>query len=65
MRSAALSPGARITAIGEHRPAASLTNDDLAARGVDTTDEWIRTRTGIVSRHVAAADETVVSAAAT
>ena len=61
MRSAPTSPGARITAIGEHRPAGSLTNDDLAARGVDTTDEWIRTRTGITRRHVAAADETVIS----
>jgi 3-oxoacyl-[acyl-carrier-protein] synthase-3 len=48
-------------ALGEHRPAGSLTNDELSARGVDTTDEWIRTRTGIVTRHVAAADETVVS----
>jgi len=51
----------RIVGLGEHRPAGSLTNADLAARGLDTTDEWIRTRTGIVSRHVAAADETVVS----
>jgi 3-oxoacyl-[acyl-carrier-protein] synthase-3 len=52
---------ARLVALGEHRPAGVLTNDDLSARGVDTTDEWIRTRTGIVSRHVAAPDETVVS----
>jgi 3-oxoacyl-[acyl-carrier-protein] synthase-3 len=52
---------ARIAALGEHRPAGVLDNDALAARGLDTTDEWIRTRTGITSRHVAAADETVVS----
>jgi 3-oxoacyl-[acyl-carrier-protein] synthase-3 len=52
---------ARITALGEHRPAGSLTNHDLAARGLDTSDEWIRTRTGITARHVAGADETVVS----
>jgi len=58
---AELSPGARITAIGEHRPAGVLTNDEIAARGLDTTDEWIRTRTGISQRHVAAADETVIS----
>ena len=51
----------RIVSLGEHRPAGTLTNDDIAARGLDTTDEWIRTRTGIVSRHVAADDETVVS----
>jgi 3-oxoacyl-[acyl-carrier-protein] synthase III len=56
-----MSPGARITAIGEHRPAGVLTNDEIAARGVDTTDEWIRTRTGITQRHVAGADETVIS----
>jgi len=61
MRSATARAGARITAIGEHRPAGSLSNDDLAARGVDTTDEWIRTRTGITTRHVAAADESVIS----
>jgi 3-oxoacyl-[acyl-carrier-protein] synthase-3 len=53
----------RIVALGEHRPSGTLSNDDLAARGVDTTDEWIRTRTGIVTRHVAAADESVVSMA--
>jgi 3-oxoacyl-[acyl-carrier-protein] synthase III len=51
----------RIVGLGDHRPAGTLTNADLAARGLDTTDEWIRTRTGIVSRHVADGDETVVS----
>lgn len=51
----------RIVGLGEHRPAGSLTNTDIGARGLDTSDEWIRTRTGIVSRHVAADDETVVS----
>jgi 3-oxoacyl-[acyl-carrier-protein] synthase III len=61
MRAASGPAGARITAVGEHRPAGTLSNDDLAARGVDTTDEWIRTRTGITRRHVAAADETVIS----
>lgn len=52
---------ARITGIGEHRPAGVLTNDDLAARGLDTTDEWIRSRTGISSRRVAGDTETVIS----
>jgi 3-oxoacyl-[acyl-carrier-protein] synthase-3 len=52
---------ARIAGLGEHRPAGTLTNADLSARGLDTTDEWIRTRTGIFSRHVASEDETVVS----
>jgi 3-oxoacyl-[acyl-carrier-protein] synthase III len=61
MRAAPTYAGARITAVGEHRPAGSLSNDDLAARGVDTTDEWIRARTGISRRHVASTDETVIS----
>jgi 3-oxoacyl-[acyl-carrier-protein] synthase-3 len=30
-----------------------VTNDDLVARGIDTSDEWIVTRTGIRSRHLA------------
>jgi 3-oxoacyl-[acyl-carrier-protein] synthase-3 len=52
---------ARIVAVGEHRPTGVLTNDDLVTRGLDTSDEWIRTRTGIRQRHVAAPDESVVS----
>jgi 3-oxoacyl-[acyl-carrier-protein] synthase III len=39
-----------------------VTNDDLAAR-VDTSDEWIRSRVGIVSRRYAAPDETVADMA--
>ena len=38
---------------GHYLPAKELTNDDLAQM-VDTNDEWISTRTGIKSRHVAA-----------
>ncbi|MEU6232368.1 beta-ketoacyl-ACP synthase III [Kitasatospora sp. NPDC047058] len=45
-------PGSRITALGHHQPAKVLTNDDLA-RLVDTSDEWIRQRTGIVTRRIA------------
>jgi 3-oxoacyl-[acyl-carrier-protein] synthase-3 len=39
-----------------------VTNDDLAAR-VDTTDEWIRSRVGIVSRRFAGPEETVTDMA--
>jgi 3-oxoacyl-[acyl-carrier-protein] synthase-3 len=39
-----------------------VTNDDLARR-IDTTDEWIRDRVGIVSRRLAGADESVVDMA--
>ncbi len=41
-----------ITGLGAHVPAKVVTNDDLAAT-LDTSDEWIRQRTGIVERRVA------------
>jgi 3-oxoacyl-[acyl-carrier-protein] synthase-3 len=46
----------RIVGTGSYLPEKVVTNDDLA-RKVDTSDEWIRTRTGIRSRHVAAEGE--------
>jgi 3-oxoacyl-[acyl-carrier-protein] synthase III len=52
----------RITGTGSHLPAKVITNKDLE-RMVDTTDEWIRTRTGIERRHVAADGETTVDLA--
>jgi 3-oxoacyl-[acyl-carrier-protein] synthase III len=45
-----------IIATGSYLPERILTNQDLE-RIVDTTDEWIRTRTGISERRIAAADE--------
>jgi 3-oxoacyl-[acyl-carrier-protein] synthase III len=45
-----------ITGIGAHAPARVLTNADLE-RMVDTSDEWITTRTGIRERHIAAPEE--------
>jgi 3-oxoacyl-[acyl-carrier-protein] synthase-3 len=46
---------ARITGTGSYLPPRRLTNDDLArqlaARGVETSDEWIVERTGIRARH--------------
>lgn len=47
---------AGITALGAYAPPTVLTNHDLEKR-MDTSDEWIRTRTGIRRRHVAAEDE--------
>ncbi|HZC26788.1 MAG TPA: beta-ketoacyl-ACP synthase III [Actinopolymorphaceae bacterium] len=44
--------GSKIVALGHYQPAKVLTNDDLATF-VDTSDEWIRTRVGIRTRHVA------------
>lgn len=46
----------RIVGTGAYLPAHVLTNAQLAKR-VDTTDEWVRTRTGIRERRVAAPDE--------
>jgi 3-oxoacyl-[acyl-carrier-protein] synthase-3 len=45
-------PGSKIVAMGHYQPARVLTNDDLAEL-VDTSDEWIRDRVGIVTRRVA------------
>ncbi len=42
---------AAITALGTHVPERVMTNADLE-KIVDTSDEWIRTRTGIEKRHV-------------
>jgi 3-oxoacyl-[acyl-carrier-protein] synthase III len=44
-------PRARITSLGRFVPERVLTNADLE-KFVDTSDEWIRTRTGIERRHI-------------
>ncbi len=48
--------GVTIAGTGSYVPARVLTNHDLA-KMVETSDDWIRTRTGIEERHIAAADE--------
>ncbi|MFF4277030.1 beta-ketoacyl-ACP synthase III [Streptomyces sp. NPDC001536] len=50
--------GSRIAAVGHYQPAKVLTNEDLAGL-VDTSDEWIRSRVGIRTRHIAGPDEPV------
>ena len=45
-----------ITGTGSYMPERVLTNNELA-KMVDTTDEWIVTRTGIRERHIAAPDQ--------
>ncbi|MHB8668506.1 MAG: beta-ketoacyl-ACP synthase III [Burkholderiales bacterium] len=52
----------RIIGSGSYLPRNVVTNDDLAKR-MDTSDEWIRTRTGIRQRHIAAENETSSSLA--
>lgn len=46
----------RIAGTGSYLPAQTLTNHDLAQR-IETSDEWIVTRTGIRERHIAAENE--------
>jgi 3-oxoacyl-[acyl-carrier-protein] synthase-3 len=45
---------ARIVGTGSYLPGEAVTNGDLIKRGIDTSDEWIATRTGIRARHFAA-----------
>jgi 3-oxoacyl-[acyl-carrier-protein] synthase III len=52
----------RITGTGSYLPEKVITNHDLEQM-VDTSDAWIRSRTGIERRHVAAAGETTVDLA--
>ena len=46
----------RVIGCGAYLPEKVVTNADLAAR-LETTDEWIRQRTGIAQRHIAAEGE--------
>ncbi|HTD10458.1 MAG TPA: beta-ketoacyl-ACP synthase III [Steroidobacteraceae bacterium] len=52
----------RITGTGSYLPEKVVSNFDLE-KMVDTTDEWIRTRTGIERRHIAAEGQTTVDLA--
>ena len=52
--------GAHITGWGRYAPTRVLTNDELSLM-VDTSDEWIYQRTGILERRVASSGETTAS----
>ncbi|UWP87560.1 beta-ketoacyl-ACP synthase 3 [Dactylosporangium fulvum] len=54
--------GARLLGVGAYRPERVVTNDEICA-AIDSSDAWIRQRSGIVSRRHANPDETVVSMA--
>ncbi|MFI7013405.1 beta-ketoacyl-ACP synthase III [Streptomyces sp. NPDC050164] len=53
---------ARILGVGAYRPQRVVTNEE-ASRHIDSSDEWIRSRTGIVTRHWAAPDESLADMA--
>src|SRR5688572_9217138 len=57
------SKSVRVTGWGMYAPERVLTNAELE-RVVDTSDEWIRTRTGIRERRIAAAHETTATLSA-
>ena len=44
---------ARIAGVGSYLPGQPVSNLDLIARGIDTSEDWIVSRTGIKSRHLA------------
>ena len=49
--------GLHILGTGSYMPEKILTNDDYK-EFIETNDEWIRTRTGISSRHIATGEPT-------
>jgi 3-oxoacyl-[acyl-carrier-protein] synthase-3 len=55
--------GSAILGVGAYRPARIVGNDEISGP-IDSSDEWIRRRSGIVTRRFAGPDETVVSMAA-
>jgi 3-oxoacyl-[acyl-carrier-protein] synthase-3 len=55
---------ARILSVGSYRPERVVTNEEICQQ-IDSSDEWIRERSGIVSRRFAAAEESVTDMAET
>ncbi|WP_432988901.1 beta-ketoacyl-ACP synthase 3 [Dactylosporangium sp. CA-233914] len=55
--------GARLLSVGAYRPERVVSNDEICG-AIDSSDAWIRQRSGIVTRRHAAADETVAGMAA-
>ncbi|MBO8190908.1 ketoacyl-ACP synthase III [Streptomyces oryzae] len=52
------SPYARILGVGGYRPTRVVPNEEIL-KHIDSSDEWIRSRSGIATRHWAGPDETV------
>ena len=55
-------PFARMLGYGGYRPSRIITNAEICEK-IDSSDEWIRERSGIATRHAAAADESVTDMA--
>jgi len=62
IKQAPLREHTRILGVGAYRPAIIVTNEDVC-QWIDSSDEWIRQRTGIVTRHRAPRDVSVIDMA--
>jgi 3-oxoacyl-[acyl-carrier-protein] synthase-3 len=62
LKQAPVQEHSRILGLGAYRPDVIVTNEDVC-QWIDSSDEWIRQRTGIVTRHRAAADVSVIDMA--
>ena len=62
LKQAPINEHTRILGIGAYRPDVIVTNEDVC-QWIDSSDEWIRQRTGIVTRHRASADVSVIDMA--
>ncbi|WGH91097.1 ketoacyl-ACP synthase III [Auritidibacter ignavus] len=62
LKQSALRAGSRILSVGAYRPTLVVPNDDIV-EPIDSSDEWIRQRTGIITRHRADAETSVVDMA--
>ncbi|MFI2566006.1 beta-ketoacyl-ACP synthase III [Paenarthrobacter sp. NPDC018779] len=62
LKQAPVQENTRILGIGAYRPDVIVTNDDVC-QWIDSSDEWIRQRTGIITRHRAAEGVSVIDMA--
>jgi 3-oxoacyl-[acyl-carrier-protein] synthase III len=62
LQQAPVQENSRILGVGAYRPDVIVTNDDVC-QWIDSSDEWIRQRTGIVTRHRAGADTSLLDMA--
>jgi len=62
LKQAPLNENTRVMGVGAYRPSVIVTNEDVC-QWIDSSDEWIRQRTGIVTRHRAPADVSVIDMA--
>jgi 3-oxoacyl-[acyl-carrier-protein] synthase-3 len=62
LKQAPVQANTRIMGVGAYRPSVIVTNEDVC-QWIDSSDEWIRQRTGIITRHRAPADVSVIDMA--